>query len=204
MKVHYLIVACSLFAIFFLVSEFAHFFAGQLALESDGRNIRLYFQAGQTLWDVFKQKAMLFILLVLPVYVLGELVLFLVSGMGMVSLLYALLLTVPALLLFMLASYLSSLIYPRFDFLSLEQIQEFPDKAVINQSVNMMIPSVLIPLSLLPCAFYLADWISWNGIIAVQFVIVPLLYILGSVLVLQVIRGKLKGQYTLNHVGLDR
>ncbi|MEK6190009.1 MAG: hypothetical protein N2A99_03345 [Carnobacterium alterfunditum] len=163
------------FPIYFWIENSSSSLCGTLALESDGKHVLIYFSAGKSLWDVFARKFGLFLFTTVPILIVE---IILISIIGNVSLSHIFLILFSQIIFVIFSIYLTflaSIYSPHFEFNNPEQILEYPDRKSISQIINYLTVAVIIPLFMLPTALYLADSLSYKGLVVGQYFLVPMI-----------------------------
>ncbi|GGA03544.1 hypothetical protein GCM10008018_56960 [Paenibacillus marchantiophytorum] len=133
----------------------------------------MYLANGATLWHIFTQKLQLFLIASVPMFVLIQIVFICVGNIH--GFWFAILILVGQAInytSFAVINYIPSLVCPHFNFIHIEQLDEFADKGMVKAIVRIIMLGVAIPLLMLPLAFYLSDeisemqflWIQMGGI----------------------------------------
>ncbi|WP_189018348.1 hypothetical protein [Paenibacillus marchantiophytorum] len=173
-KVFYLVITmCMYILIYFLSTLLFDDLSGQFSFESDGRLLPMYLANGATLWHIFTQKLQLFLIASVPMFVLIQIVFICVGNIH--GFWFAILILVGQAInytSFAVINYIPSLVCPHFNFIHIEQLDEFADKGMVKAIVRIIMLGVAIPLLMLPLAFYLSDeisemqflWIQMGGI----------------------------------------
>ncbi|WP_191559524.1 hypothetical protein [Metabacillus idriensis] len=171
-NIYYLVLSFYLFFfVFFYVDSVYTNLMGIFSLDSEGKKILIHFLAGKTLWEVFKYKIRFFIVLTYPLLLLGDVfflvfnqVDWLVSGLTIIlhSVVY---------LLYSAVLFLPSVVSPHFNYLNIEQLDEFPDKKTLQDTLKFSALGIIIPSSMLPTALLITDLISFSTYILFQWIV---------------------------------
>ncbi|MCQ6277573.1 hypothetical protein JMM81_22220 [Bacillus sp. V3B] len=169
-KIYFLVLSFYLFFfVFFYVDSVFTNLLGIFSLDSEGKHILIHLLAGQTLWELFKYKFRLFIVLTFPLLLIGDIIFLIFNQVEIKLSLLIISLHSVAYMLFSIILFLPSVISPHFNYLNIEQIDEFPDKKAIQDIIKFSMLGIIIPASMLPTAFLLTDMITLFNYILTQW-----------------------------------
>lgn len=175
---YYLFIALLLYhQIFFNVSSLYENFRAKLALESDGKFLLLYINAKKNLWDVFKRKYILGIILTLPSILGGMTVLFFLSRIDLIILGLIFISQIIFLFLSLILMHLPSIYSLHVEFSNPEQISEHPDNTSISYIMTFIVQGLFLPALLIPTALFLLNDIKFSSFLFWQFVFCALILI---------------------------
>ncbi|MRX73426.1 hypothetical protein GJU40_14870 [Bacillus lacus] len=180
-----------MFFVFFYVDSVYTNLQGVFSLDSEGKKILIHFMAKKNLWDVFKYKFRFFIILTFPLMLLGDVIFISFNQMDIRIGILTILMHAVAYLLFSLLVFLPSVVSPHFNFINIEQLDEYPDKKTLQDMVKFIILGCVIPCSMLPTALLITDMISFTSFIFFQWMGVSLMFLLTVMSIILWIRKKL-------------
>lgn len=203
-KVFYLVLTLCIYMLtYFLSTLLFDDLSSQFSFDSDGRQLSLFIFAGFTLWHVFTQKIRMFLIASVPMFILTQLVI--VSSLTLVSwkiIILILIVTIINYVAFAFVNYIPSLTRPHFDFMHVEQLDDYADKGMIKAILRTTLLGFLIPIMLLPLAFYLANYVEEEAFVFLQLICVPILTIAGVWLGAWLIKRKNNRLFTIEELNL--
>ncbi|MEM5017002.1 hypothetical protein WKH31_11985 [Metabacillus indicus] len=190
--IFYLIISFYLlFFVFFYVDSVYTNLQGIFSLDSEGKKVVIHFMAKKNLWDVFIYKLRFFIVLTFPLFLLCDIVF---TGLNLdirIGILTIFMHTL-AYLLFTILAFLPSVVSPHFNFINVEQLDDYPEKKTLQDILKFVILGIFIPCSMLPAALLVTDLISFTPFILFQWIGVSLILLLAAFIIILLIRKKLK------------
>lgn len=203
-KVFYLVLTLCIYMLtYFLSTLLFDDLSSQFSFDSDGRQLSIFIFAGYTLWHVFTQKFRIFLIASVPTFILTQLVI--VSSLTLVSwkiIILILIVTIINYVAFAFVNYIPSITRPHFDFMHVEQLDDYTDKGMIKAIVRTTLLGFLIPIMLLPLAFYLANNIDEHSFVFLQLICVPILTIVAVWLGAWLIKRKHNRLFTIEELNL--
>ncbi|MEK4906120.1 hypothetical protein [Niallia sp. FSL M8-0099] len=186
------------FFVYFYVSTMFSNLNGMYSLDSIGNRIILHLISKNNVWSIFLYKIRLFLITTLPLFIVCDIVFIIINRIPSKI---AIIIVINHMLFYLLLStvlFLPSVICPHYNFLNLEQLEDYPDQKTIRNSIKYLTVGVFIPCLMLPAALLMSDYISISQYLIVNvFGTIALFFILlGSIIAL--IKSKL-----INYKSLD-
>lgn len=201
MKIHYLaLVFLMFFPIYFYVHNIIKGFVGKISFESDKNLLLLFLISGKNIWLVFRIKLLITNLIIFPFIFIGDLMIFCIGNISIKLLFLLIGVHASSMVLFVLICTIPNILSPHFNYLNVEEINEYPDKQFIEQGLYYFMTGFFIPFLMLPTALYLTDNISDSLYITVQFTLCIIVNSMFSFILTLCIRYKVSKQQILEDI----
>ncbi|WP_165998395.1 hypothetical protein [Bacillus sp. Cs-700] len=169
-KIYYFILSFYLFFfVYFHIASIYSELTGFFSVDSEGKNVIIHLLAGKTVWEVFKYKYLLFIIYTYPLLIVADITLILFSRIKLVEAAVIVVIHCFSFLFLSALLFLPSIISPHFNYINIEQLEDYPDQNSIQGIVRYLIVGVFIPACMIPTAFYLTDYINLSTLLAIQW-----------------------------------
>ncbi|MCC2363994.1 hypothetical protein [Bacillus cereus] len=188
----FIISFCLYFLTFHFINPILDKLVGILSLESDGKLIVTYFLAGKTLWDVMKQKLMLIFILLIPIYVFYQIVFFFVSHIPIHLTIFIIFTNMIISILYVIILQVPSVVSPHFNYLNIEDIDDYPEKMQIKGLIVSGVSVLFNPILMIPSAFFMVNKFTYNQYILYQYIIVNTIIITIIIIILLLIKKRLQ------------
>ncbi|MGR6118552.1 hypothetical protein ACTHHL_19165 [Aeribacillus composti] len=149
-----------LYHIYFLAERHYQHFIGGMALESDGTNVLIYLNAGKNLWYVFKQKFFVYIITLIPLIIIGDFIVYILTPISLTTIIWLLSMQILALNAFGALNYISSAFYPHFEFRNAEELNEFGDKKMVDSILDAMSLFIILPSMTIPMVLFIMGYLT--------------------------------------------
>lgn len=202
-NVFYFLLAFYLFFfVYFYVDAVYSELSGIFSLDSEGKQILIHLVGGKSLWEVFKYKLRFFISLTFPLFFLSDIAFLIINHVEFKLSILILFLHLTAIFLFSLLLFLPSIISPHFNFLNIEQLDEYPDKKSVQGMIKLLMLGIIIPGIMLPTAFFITNMINLQSYIFYQFILIFGLMFTSIIILLLFIRSRLTKMKTFDQLSL--
>lgn len=190
---YFLIVSYIFYSSYILIISTFENLSAKFCIDGEGKQI--YWWVNSNLFKLFKYKQVVFGLYITVIMGVTN---FIIFGMVETNFIFLVVVFITQLIfsitLFNILS-IPSIVFSHFDYVNIEEINDFADRKNLFDSINVVIVIVFIPMLVLPTASFMTDYITSIPIyIAMQFAFLCVVLILLNLGIEKLIKNKLNSK----------
>lgn len=188
---HFILAFYFFFFVFFYVFTMFWGLNGMFSMDSVGKHIILHLLSKKNAWSIFLYKFRLFLITTLPLFIVCDILFMIINQ---VPLNISIIVGVSHLLFYFLLTiiiFLPSVISPHYNFLNIEQLEDYPDQKAVRNLIRYLTVGIFIPCLMLPIALLMSDFISISQYLHINAIGITVLFLILSGSLVTFIKHKL-------------